>query len=114
MMDNPIVGGALAAVCGALVTFIGYFISGRALKSKYANAVGLSLPVKMVLYIGLFLAVYFLSDNLPWGDKPLYIGAAVGIIISIIITTFLLLKKTRKNANTGEDAVSADGSKGDA
>lgn len=106
-MDHWLIGGILAFVVGALLSWGSYLLSRMLLKNKPELLSMVSMP-RQIINIAYLVAVYFLSDKTPWGLMPLLIGAALGLTGAMFLFTRQLLKDmeqapAQEKENGGED-----------
>lgn len=91
-MEHWIIGGILAALLGAAVSWLTYLMSRKTVKAKPEFVSAMSLPRQMV-QIGFLVAVYLLSPLTPWNYVELLVGAVVGMTAGMFVFTGKLLKE---------------------
>ena len=91
-MGNPIVGGILAFLGGAVISAVNYGINLTILKKNPALLASLGI-VRQLLNVGYLVLVFFLSKRLPWELLPLLIGAAVGLTVPSFLLSMRLARK---------------------
>lgn len=91
-MEHWIVGGILAALLGAAVSWLTYLMSRKTMKVKPDLMSAMSLPRQMV-QIGFLVAVYLLSPLTPWNYVELLVGAVVGMTAGMFVFTGKLLRE---------------------
>ncbi len=89
-----LLGVAIAFICGGLVSTANYFITKNVIKSddvslKYYKSALIRLAICAVFAV----AVFLLSNVLPWNRYALFIGAAAGATLPLAAYTALLIKK---------------------
>ncbi len=106
-MDHWLIGGILAAVVGALLSWGSYLFSRMLLRNKPELLSMVSMP-RQIINIAYLVVVYFLADKTPWDLMPLLIGAAVGLTGAMFLFTRQLMKDmeqapAQEKENGGED-----------
>ncbi|MDD4124462.1 MAG: hypothetical protein PHW77_01860 [Eubacteriales bacterium] len=93
-MQNELLGAACAFICGGLVSTANYLITKAMTKDKdVSKAYYISSLIRLAVNVVFVVAVFFLSEFLPWKRGTLLIGAALGVTLSTALYTFLLVKK---------------------
>ena len=107
-MNSNFVGALIAFAAGALICFGNYLLSEYFLKHKKDKFSAVSL-IRQVIQVGYLLAAFFLAGYTPWDRTYLLIGAALGVTLPMLISTYKLLKtnSSDEKINTTED--NADG-----
>lgn len=90
-MDSPIVGGLLAFLGGAAVSFLNYRISLRTLKRKPSALASMSV-VRQLLSVAYLVAAFLVSKILPWDYVPMLLGAAVGLTVPSVLLSLRLAR----------------------
>lgn len=97
-MGHWIVGAALAALTGVLISLINHRLSLMMLKKNPNMLAMMSMP-RQVINIAYLLAVYFLAPMTPWDRVPLLVGAVVGLTGSMFFFTHALLKSMKQSGS---------------
>lgn len=91
-MEHWIIGGLLAALVGAAVSYLSYLLSSAAMKKNSGLFAAVSVP-RQIIQIGYLAVVYFVQPLTPWGLAELLVGAAMGLTIAMFFFTKNLLKQ---------------------
>ena len=101
-MDSPLIGAVLAFLGGTVIAGINYRINLRALRKNPSSLARLS-TLRQLLSVGYLAAVYLLSSLLPWGYRPLLLGAALGLTIPAILFAVRLTRINGAASSTKGD-----------
>lgn len=91
VLGTSIIGGLLAFLGGAAVSWLNYRINLRTLEKKPSALASISI-LRQLLSVGYLVAVFLLSGVLPWGHVPLLVGAALGLTIPSILLSLRLAR----------------------
>ena len=101
-MPHSIPGLAAAFLGGALVAWLNYLLSRRALRAD-GGAAAVS-AVRTLCSVGYLAAIYFLAPFTPWERIWMLLGAALGLTVPMAYFTVRLLRETRRPPR-GDEAV---------
>ena len=111
-MPHSIPGLAAAFLGGALVAWLNYLLSRRALRAD-GGAAAVS-AVRTLCSVGYLAAVYFLAPYTPWERLWMLLGAALGLTVPMVYFTVRLLREARRTprgeAENGKDENKREGS----
>ena len=111
-MPHSIPGLAAAFLGGALVAWLNYLLSRRALRAD-GGAAAVS-AVRTLCSVGYLAAVYFLAPYTPWERLWMLLGAALGLTVPMAYFTVRLLREARRTprgeAENGKDENKREGS----
>ena len=111
-MPHSIPGLAAAFLGGALVAWLNYLLSRRALRAG-GGATAVS-AVRTLCSVGYLAAVYFLAPYTPWERLWMLLGAALGLTVPMAYFTVRLLREARRTprgeAENGKDENKREGS----
>jgi len=99
-MPHSIPGLAAAFLGGALVAWLNYLLSRRALRAD-GGAAAVS-AVRTLCSVGYLAAIYFLAPFTPWERIWMLFGAALGLTVPMAYFTVRLLRETRRPPRGGE------------
>lgn len=101
-MGHWIVGAALAALVGVVISYLSYLLSVQVLKKCPSLFTAVSVP-RQIIQVGYLAAVYFLQPYTPWGLMELLVGAALGLTVAMFFFTKNLLGRINGPAPSAEE-----------
>lgn len=103
---NDILGAVITFTVGVGVSALNYLISKYFLQ-KSPDKFAMTSVIKQIINVAFLVAVYMLSDRLPWSFTYLIVGAVLGITLPMLLFTRKLLKLN------GEKRSTSDGKEGE-
>ena len=86
---SSLIGGTVAFIPGALISYLIFRMNLRILKTKPDRLASFSI-VRQLVSAGYLFLVFFLSRLLPWSTMSMLLGAASGVTIPAILLAFRL------------------------
>lgn len=101
---NDVLGAVIAFTFGVGISALNYFISKYFLQ-KSPDKFAMTSVIKQLINVAFLVAVYMLSDSLPWRFSYLIVGAVLGITLPMLVFTRKLLKlnEARRGAPDGKE-----------
>lgn len=88
-------GAAAAFAVGLLISALNYLISKYVLK-HHADKFSIVGALRQVIQVAFIVALYFISDYMPFNKWYILIGGVLGITIPMFYFTFKLIKTNKE------------------
>lgn len=88
---NDVLGAVITFTAGVGITALNYLVSKYVLQ-KSPDKFAMTSVIKQIVNVSFLVAVYMLSDYLPWNFTYLIVGAVLGITLPMIVFTRKLVK----------------------
>ncbi len=96
-MTEYIVGGVISLVFGAALSSANYLVARRLLR-KNNDRIAVSSILRQTLNIAYLVAIYFLSNVLPWPLEAMLVGGALGVTVPSFFFAARLARDMRSPA----------------
>jgi len=98
-MTDILIGGGLALIVGTALSFANYFITKKLIENKKSSSpIAIISFLRQTFNIAYLVAIYFLSELLPWPVEAMLIGAALGVTVPSFILSAKLSKEIAAKA----------------
>lgn len=101
-MEHWMIGAALAALGGVLISYFSYLLSRQVLQKKPSLFSAVTVP-RQIIQIGYLALVYLVQPMTPWGLVELLVGAAAGLTVAMFFFTKALLSRLHGDERDGGD-----------